>query len=338
MPAIASDAALALPLVDTFGRGHDYLRLSITDRCNLRGVYCMPAEPVWFQRPEILSFEEITRFTRVAIGLGVTKVRVTGGEPLVRRDVVHLVEELGRLEGLTDLSLTTNGVLLSKLAEPLHKAGLRRVNVSLDTLHRDRFVALTRRDDLDAVREGIEAAAEAGFEPVKINVVMMKDVNVDEALDFAELTRKRPFHVRFLEYMPLDGQDLWRRDDVVTGAQILARIREAGEVVPVPSDDPSEVARRFRFADGVGEIGFINPVSEPFCDTCSRIRLTADGMIKNCLLGNDEFDVKRVMRSGGSDEEIASLIRLAVHMKAEHHGINKPGFEKIVRNMSRVGG
>ena len=338
MPDDVREDSLALPLLDTFGRRHDYLRLSITDRCNLRCTYCMPERPVWFERPEILSFEEIVRFTRVAISLGVTKVRVTGGEPLVRRDVVALVEQLGKLEGLEDLSLTTNGILLASLAEPLYKAGLRRVNVSLDSLHHDRFEKLTRRDELDAVLAGIEAAAAAGFRPVKINVVMMKDVNVDEALAFAEMTRARPFHVRFLEYMPLDGQDLWRKEDVVTGAEVMAAIGRAGRLVPVTSEDPSEVARRWRFEDGAGEIGFINPVSEPFCSTCSRVRLTSDGMIKNCLLGNDEWSVKRLMRAGGSDEDVADLIRLAVTMKAEHHGINKPGFERIERNMSRVGG
>lgn len=330
--------SLSLPLIDTFGRKHDYLRISITDRCNLRCQYCMPEHMAWMERADILTFEEIVRFTRVAISAGVTKIRITGGEPLVRRDVVSLIERLGSLDGLTDLSLTTNGVLLRKLSEPLYKAGLRRVNISLDSLRPERYHTLTRRDTLPAVLDGIEAAADAGFSPIKINAVMMKDVNVDEALDFAKLTQSRPFHVRFLEYMPLDGQGRWRREDVVTGEQILARIRAAGEVEPVAADDPSEVARRWRFKGGLGEIGFINPVSEPFCDTCSRVRLTADGMIKNCLLGNDEFDVKRIMRTGGSDEDIASLIHLAVRMKAEHHGINKPGFEKLSRNMSRVGG
>jgi cyclic pyranopterin phosphate synthase len=325
-------------MFETFGRRHDYLRISITDRCNLRCQYCMPEEMAWMERREILSFEEIVRFTRVAVSVGVTKVRITGGEPLVRKDVVSLVERLARVEGLADLSLTTNGVLLRKLAEPLHKAGLRRLNVSLDSLRPDRYHALTRRDELRCVLDGIEAAADAGFAPIKINAVMMKDVNVDEAVSFALLARNRPFHVRFLEFMPLDGQDRWKREDVVTGAEILARVRGAGELVEVPRAEASEVARRWRFTDGLGEIGFINPVSEPFCGACSRIRLTADGMIKNCLLGNDEFNVKSILRTGGDDEQIASLIRLAVQMKAEHHGINKPGFEKLLRNMSRVGG
>jgi cyclic pyranopterin phosphate synthase len=331
-------APLRLPLADTFGRTHDYLRLSITDRCNLRCLYCMPPEMLWFERDEILTFEEIVRFTTVAGSLGVTKVRITGGEPLVRRDVVGLVERLAQIETVEDLSLTTNGVLLSRLAEPLYKAGVQRVNISLDSLRPERFCQLTRRDDHAAVIAGIEAAAEAGFRPIKINAVMMKDVNVDEAVDFARLTKTRPFHVRFLEFMPLDGQDQWRREDVVTGEEVLALIREAGEIVPVAGGEPSEIARRWRFRDGLGEIGFINPVSEPFCGTCSRLRLTADGMIKNCLLGNDEFNVKRVMRNGGSDEEIADLIRLAIRMKGEHHGLNKPGFHKLVRNMNRVGG
>ncbi len=334
----SAESLPGLPLFDTFARKHDYLRISITDRCNLRCQYCMPEEMAWMERSDILSFEEILRFTRVAVSVGVTKARITGGEPLLRKDVVSLVERLAAIDGIEDLSLTTNGVLLRKLAEPLYKAGLRRVNISLDSLLPDRYHELTRRDQLPQVLDGIEAAADAGFAPIKINAVMMKDVNVDEAVDFALLSRTRPFHVRFLEYMPLDGQELWKREDVVTGAQILARIRDAGDVVAVESDDPSEVARRWRFEDGEGEIGFINPVSEPFCGACSRIRLTADGMIKNCLLGNDEFNVKRVMRTGGDDEEIANLIRLAVQMKAEHHGINKPGFEKLVRNMSRIGG
>ncbi|MDP3936754.1 MAG: GTP 3',8-cyclase MoaA [Deltaproteobacteria bacterium] len=334
----SAESLPGLPLLDTFARKHDYLRISITDRCNLRCQYCMPEEMVWMERADILSFEEILRFTRVAVSVGVTKARITGGEPLLRKDVVSLVERLAAIEGIEDLSLTTNGVLLRKLAEPLYKAGLRRVNISLDSLRPDRYHELTRRDQLPQVLDGIEAAADAGFSPIKINAVMMKDVNVDEAIEFALLSRTRPFHVRFLEYMPLDGQELWKHEDVVTGAQILARIRETGDVVAVESDDLSEVARRWRFEDGEGEIGFINPVSEPFCGACSRIRLTADGMIKNCLLGNDEFNVKRLMRTGGDDEEIASLIRLAVQMKAEHHGINRPGFEKLVRNMSRVGG
>jgi cyclic pyranopterin phosphate synthase len=327
-----------LSLVDTFGRPHDYLRLSITDRCNLRCLYCMPPEILWFERDEILTYEEIVRFATIAGSLGIRKIRITGGEPLVRKDMVGLVERLAGIETIEDLSITTNGILLSRLAEPLYKAGLQRVNVSLDSLRPERFRRLTRRDDLATVIEGIEAAADAGFRPIKINAVMMKDVNVDEALDFALLTRRRPFHVRFLEYMPLDGQGLWKRDEVVTGKEVLDLIREGGELEPVPGDDPSEIARRWRFRDGLGEIGFINPVSEPFCGTCSRLRLTADGMIKNCLLGNDEFNVKRLMRGGGTDEEIAGLIRLAVRMKGEHHGLNKPGFEKLVRNMNRVGG
>ena len=334
----AINESLSLPLVDTFDRPHDYLRISVTDRCNLRCLYCMPENPEWFDRAEILSFEEIVRFTRVAVSLGVKKVRLTGGEPLLRRGVVTLVELLAGIEGLKDLALTTNGILLAKLAEPLRQAGLRRLNISLDSLRPDRFHRLTRRDAFHQVQEGIEAAALAGFQPIKINVVIMKDVNVDEAIDFALLTRTHPFHVRFLEFMPLDGQDRWRREEVVTGAEVLARIREAGELEPVPTDDPSEVARRWRFEDGRSEVGFINPVSEPFCGTCSRIRITTDGMLKNCLLGNDEFDVKRVLRTGGSDAELANLLRLAVHMRAEHHGINKPDFEKTERNMSRIGG
>ncbi len=327
-----------LPPVDAFGRPHDYLRLSITDRCNLHCPYCMPPEILWFEREEILTFEEIVRFTEIAGSLGIRKVRITGGEPLVRKDMVGLVERLARIGTIEDLSMTTNGVLLSRLAEPLYKAGLQRVNVSLDSLRPERFHHLTRRDDFATVMEGIEAAADAGFRAIKINAVMMKGVNVDEALDFALLTKRRPFHVRFLEYMPLDGQNLWKREEVVTGKEILDLIREAGELEPVPRADPTEIARRWRFRDGLGEIGFVNPVSEPFCGTCSRLRLTADGMMKNCLLGNDEFNVKRLMRGGGTDEEVASLIRLAVRMKGEHHGLNKPGFEKPVRNMNRVGG
>jgi cyclic pyranopterin phosphate synthase len=327
------------PLVDTFGRVHSDLRVSVTDRCNFRCTYCMPAgDMVWLPRQEILTYEEIERVARVFRGLGVTAVRLTGGEPLVRADLPLLVGKLAAL-GFDDLSLTTNGIGLVRLAPALAAAGLRRVNVSCDSLRRDRFAAITRRDALVAVLEGIDAAEAAGLAPVKVNVVLMRGVNDDEIVDFAALARDTGRPVRFIEYMPLDADHAWERPDVVPGEEILARVGAVWPLEPVAGrDDDPAPADRYRFADGRGEIGVITSVTDNFCGTCNRVRLTADGAIRNCLFATHEWSVRDAMRAGATDEELALLIREVMWAKAAGHGIDNPGFTPPARSMSMIGG
>jgi GTP 3',8-cyclase len=326
-------------LVDSFGRVSDYLRLSVTDRCNLRCRYCMPAEGLpWVPREQVLNFEEMVRFVRIAITLGVSRVRITGGEPLLRRDLPTLVEELSGLDGLEDLSLTTNGILLSEQAHALYRAGLRRINISLDSLRPEVFAKIARRNLLDRVTAGIDAAAAAGFRPIKLNMVVVRGLNEDELEDFALLTRRAPFHVRFLEYMPLDGYGNWDRGKIVAGEEIVRRLQALGSLEPVASKDPSEVALRFRFADAPGEIGLILPVTRPFCASCSRIRLTAEGSIKNCLFGQEEWNVRDLLRSGASDDDIRTVIRLAVARKKASFGGLDLDNERSARSMSQIGG
>jgi cyclic pyranopterin phosphate synthase len=300
----------------------------------------MPAEGLeWLGRAEILSFEEIARLVRVLARLGVDEVRLTGGEPLVRRDVPVLVEMLAGIESVRDLSLTTNGVLLDRLAGPLVEAGLRRVNVSLDSLSHVRFAEITRRDALDAVLRGLaEAERHPELRPIKVNCVAVKGFTETEVPALAELARRKPYVVRFIEFMPLDADEAWREDDVLTGGEIRALIEEHyGPLVELPAK-PSSTARRFRFSDGIGEIGFVNPVSEPFCSSCDRIRLTADGQLRTCLFSRKEWDLKTPMREGASDAQLVDLIRYAVRHKELKHKINDPGFTRASRSMSQIGG
>jgi len=327
------------PLVDTFGRAHTDLRISVTDRCNFRCSYCMPAEDMtWLPREGILSYEEIERVARVLRGLGVTAVRLTGGEPLVRADLAVLVAKLAAL-GFDDLSLTTNGVGLPHLAGALATAGLRRVNVSCDSLDRDRFASITRRDALPAVLEGMDAAEAAGLSPVKVNVVLMRGVNDDEVVDFAAFARQTSRPVRFIEYMPLDAAHAWERPDVVPGREIVDRISSVFPLVPVGSrDDDPAPADRFRFADGRGEIGVIASVTDAFCGTCNRLRLTADGALRNCLFATREWSARELLRAGGSDADLEALCRQVVWAKAAGHGIDDPGFTPPARSMSQIGG
>jgi GTP 3',8-cyclase len=327
------------PLRDAWNREIKSLRVSVTDKCNFRCRYCMPAEGLeWLGRDELLSFEELTRLVRVMAAMGVEEVRLTGGEPLVRRDLPVLVSMLAPIPGVTDLSLTTNGVLLDRLAGPLVEAGLRRVNVSLDSLSHVRFAEITRRDALDRVLAGL-AAAEAHPElaPIKVNCVAVRGFTEQEVPAFAELARRKPYVVRFIEFMPLDADQAWRGDDVLTGAEIRALIEEHWPLEEVPAK-ASSTARRFRFADGAGEIGFVNPVSEPFCSTCDRIRLTADGQLRTCLFSRREWDLKTPLREGASDDELTALIRWAVQHKELKHRINEPGFVRASRSMSQIGG
>ena len=324
------------PLVDSFGRVHRDLRVSVTDRCNLRCVYCMPEEGVTFRpRDEILSFEEITRVARVARALGVTSLRLTGGEPLMRRDVVTLVRQLSEV-GVDDLAMTTNATELARLAPALAAAGLQRVNVSCDSLRPERFEQIRRRGHLATVLDAMNVAERHGLTPVKVNVVVLADVNDDEILDFAAFARESGRVVRFIEYMPLDAQGDWDRARVVSGASIVARISRRW---PLERGDPGTApAERYRFVDGRGEIGVIASVTQPFCGTCDRLRLTADGAIRNCLFSDDELSARDVMRGGGSDEELALLLRRAVWGKLPGHGINDPGFLRPGRSMSMIGG
>jgi GTP 3',8-cyclase len=327
-------------LRDSWGREIKSVRVSVTDKCNFRCTYCMPAEGLeWLGREEILTFEEIARVTRLLARLGVDEVRLTGGEPLVRRDVPVLVGMLARIDGVRDLSLTTNGVLLDRLAGPLVAAGLRRINVSLDTLNHVRFAEIARRDALDSVLRGLEAAERhPELRPIKVNCVAVKGFTETEVPALAELARRKPYVVRFIEFMPLDADESWREDDVLSGAEIRAIIEERyGPLVELPTK-ASSTARRFRYADGIGEVGFVNPVSEPFCSSCDRIRLTADGQLRTCLFSRREWDLKTPLRNGASDDELEALIRFAVRHKELKHRINDPGFVRASRSMSQIGG
>ncbi|MFL5924900.1 MAG: GTP 3',8-cyclase MoaA [Gaiellaceae bacterium] len=327
------------PLRDSWGREIKSLRVSVTDECNFRCRYCMPAEGLeWLPRDEVLSFEEIARLVRVLAAMGVEEARLTGGEPLVRRDLPVLVRMLSETPGVNDLSLTTNGVLLDRLAAPLVEAGLTRLNVSLDSLSHVRFAEITRRDALDRVLAGLEEAERyPELRPIKVNCVAMRGFTEMEVPALAELARRKPYVVRFIEFMPLDADESWRGDDVLTGAEIRALIEERWPLEEIPAK-PSSTARRFRFADGAGEIGFVNPVSEPFCSTCDRIRLTADGQLRTCLFSRREWDLKTPLREGASDAELERLVRFAVRHKELKHKINDPGFVRASRSMSQIGG
>ncbi|HYL74046.1 MAG TPA: GTP 3',8-cyclase MoaA [Bryobacteraceae bacterium] len=331
---------MTAPLVDTFNRIHDNLRISVTDRCNVRCFYCMPEEGVkYMPHAEILSFEEIERFARVAVSLGVTKLRVTGGEPLVRRDLPVLIRMLSAIPGVKDLALTTNGVLLAKHAAELYDAGLRRVNVHLDTLDRARFERITRRDDLEKVLEGIEVARRLGIGPIKINAVAVKNLVEPDIVPLARFGREHGMEIRYIEFMPLDAQGIWGRSSVLTAGEIIETLsREIAPLVEIPDGDPRAPATEYRFADGIGQVGFIASVSRPFCLNCNRIRLTSDGKLRYCLFAIEETDVKTLLRNGAPDEEIAATIRATVHKKWIGHEINSSKFIAPPRPMYAIGG
>jgi len=331
---------MTAPLVDSFNRVHDNLRISVTDRCNIRCFYCMPEEGVQFvKRSEILDFEEIERFARVAATLGVRKLRVTGGEPLVRRDLPVLIRRLAAIPGIDDLALTTNGVLLEDLAHPLYDAGLRRLNVHIDTLDRDRFREITRRDDLGKVLAGLEAAQRAGFSRIKLNAVAVKNLVEPDIVPLARFARDHAFEVRYIEFMPLDSQNLWDRGKVLLADEIIDTLsREISPLHPVPDPDPRAPATEYRYEDGGGTVGFIASVSRPFCLNCNRLRLTADGKLRYCLFALEEDDVKSLLRSGASDDEIAALIRRNIAGKWLGHEINSGKFVAPPRPMYSIGG
>jgi cyclic pyranopterin phosphate synthase len=325
-------------LIDTFGRVADDLRLSVTDRCNFRCTYCMPAEGLnWLPKSQILTFEEMARVVGVFVGLGVRSLKLTGGEPTVRAELPKLVAMLRTGNPDVDISMTTNGLLLDRLASPLAEAGLNRVTVSCDSLLRHRFAEMTRRDALDRVMEGVAAAVATGLTPIKINCVVIAGTNDDEVVDFARHARETGFEVRFIEYMPLDAERQWERDKVVPSGHIVDSI---DAVFPLlPAGDGQEPATTYRFADGApGAIGVIASVTEPFCDTCNRLRITAEGELRACLFSMEETDLREPLRAGATDQELEALIRRTVWAKWEGHKINHPDFERPNRSMSMIGG
>jgi cyclic pyranopterin phosphate synthase len=325
-------------LIDTFGRVHNNLRISVTDRCNLRCTYCMPEEVVFMDRTELLSFEEITRFVQIAVPLGIDKIRLTGGEPLMRRDLSHLVRMLSDVEGIRDIGLTTNGILLANQAQPLYDAGLRRINISLDTLDPQRFRELARRDGLDKVLEGVAAAKRAGFQPIKVNAVSIRGITEHEVVPLARFAREHGLEMRFIEYMPI-GADHWERGKVYFAHEIMEQIeREVAPLVPVDDYDPRAPAMEFQYTDGGGRVGLIASVSRPFCMSCNRIRLTADGKLRNCLFALNEVDVKRLLRENADPKVIEEVIRQNVRDKWEGHEINTSRFIKPLRTMHAIGG
>jgi cyclic pyranopterin phosphate synthase len=326
------------PLADTFGRVHNNLRISVTDRCNLRCTYCMPEDVVFMDKHALLSFEEITRFVAIVAPLGIDKIRLTGGEPLLRRDLPRLVAMISNVPGIKDVGLTTNGILLAHLAQPLFDAGLRRINISLDALDPERFRQLARRDGLDKVLEGIHAAKKAGFDPVKINAVSIRGVTEHEVVPLATFARTHGLEMRFIEYMPI-GADHWEREKVYFAHEILEQLeREVCPLMPAKDYDPKAPAMEFDYVDGRGRVGIIASVSRPFCMSCNRVRLTAEGKLRNCLFALNEIDLKPLLRGNAQPEEIEALVRANVWEKWEGHEINTARFVKPERTMHTIGG
>lgn len=325
-------------LIDSFGRMHNNLRISVTDRCNLRCVYCMPEEVTFLDRQHLLTFEEIERFVRIAGPMGIDKIRLTGGEPLMRRDLARLVALLAAIPGIKDIGLTTNGILLGEHAQELYDAGLRRINISLDALSPERFRQLARRDGVDKVLAGIAAAKRAGFAPIKINAVSIRGVTEHEVAPLARYARENQLEMRFIEYMPI-GADHWEREKVYYAHEILEQIdNQVAPLVPAKHRDPRSPALDFEYLDGKGTVGIIASISRPFCLSCNRVRLTADGKLRNCLFALEEVDVKTMLRQGAADETIAQVLRQNVADKWEGHEINTARFVKPDRTMHAIGG
>jgi cyclic pyranopterin phosphate synthase len=328
------------PLVDRLGRRHTNLRVSVTDRCNIRCFYCMPNENVRFKpREEILTFEEIERLVRVMAQLGIDKLRLTGGEPLVRADLPNLVARLVRIPGIRDVAMTTNGVLLEEQVEALKEAGLHRLNISLDGLREETFQRISRRSGLDRVLAGIFAAKRHGFERIRLNAVAIRGITEDEIVPLGEFAREQEFELRFIEFMPLDAEGNWQTDQVLSGERIRQMLEaEFGPLVPAARPDPSQPATDYQFADGRGSIGFINPVTQPFCESCNRLRVTAEGQLRNCLFSTAEWDARALLRGSADDTQIAQLIRDCVWAKKPGHGIDTPEFVRPERAMYQIGG
>ena len=328
------------PLVDSLGRVHTSLRVSVTDRCNIRCFYCMPIENVEFKpRSEILSFEEIERFVRAVVPLGIDRLRLTGGEPLVRSDLPELIRRLANVAGIRDLALTTNGLLLAEHAEALARAGLQRLNVSLDALTEANFERIARRQGLQRVLDGIATAQRVGFRRIRLNAVAIRGITEDEAVPLAEFAREHDLELRFIEFMPLDAQQEWQTEQVLDGRELRERLtKQIAPLRPAPRPDPSQPAVDYEFADGKGRVGFINPVSEPFCADCNRLRITADGKLRNCLFSMAEWDARALLRGEGDDAQLRELVRDCVWNKKPGHGIDTPDFARPERAMYQIGG
>ena len=328
------------PLIDRLQRAHSSLRISVTDRCNIRCFYCMPNENIVFRpRAELLSFEEIERFVRAVLPLGIDRLRITGGEPLVRSDVTELIRRLNDLPDVKDLAMTTNGLLLSDFAVSLKQAGLHRLNVSLDAISEANFQRIARRSGLQRVLDGIAAAQDAGFERIRLNAVAIRGITESEAVPLAKFARQRGLELRFIEFMPLDGEGQWDTTQVLDGDNLRELLsQEIAPLVPCHRDDLSQPAVDFAYTDGRGRVGFINPVSEPFCHNCNRIRLTAEGQVRNCLFSTKEWDARAAMRRGVSDEQLRELVRDCVWQKRPAHGIDTPDFQRPERAMYQIGG
>ncbi len=325
-------------LTDKYNRNLNYLRISITDRCNLRCLYCMPRELIpKLPYREILSYEEILRIVRVGIGLGISKIRVTGGEPLVRKGVYHFLQQLTKLKGLQDISLTTNGVLLRDNIDKIRSASIKRINISLDTLNKNKFKHITGYDFFDQIWEGIHLAREVGFYPIKINVVPLKGINDDELVDIARLSIKYPFHIRFIEYMPM-GSNQINSDRHLLAPEIKKRFDQLGKLIPVDRNLNDGPAERFKFESAHGEIGFIRPISQHFCNTCNRLRLTASGQLRPCLMSNDQEDMKSLIRQGCSDSELAKGFLQAVRHKPSEHKLADNDPAGVSAQMCAIGG
>jgi cyclic pyranopterin phosphate synthase len=340
VPYSAVENSGTQPLVDRFGRVHRDLRLSVTDRCNIRCFYCMPVENVRFKpRSELLTFEEIERFVRVAASLGVCKLRLTGGEPLVRHDLPRLIARLAEIPGIEDIALTTNGLLLAEQAQALRDAGLNRLNISLDTLNPETFQKISRRDGFEKVLAGIFAAQGVGFDKIKLNAVAIRGLSEPDLVPLGRFAREHGLEMRFIEYMPLDADGNWDNEQVLSGETILKTLSaEIGPLEPIAGGDPSQPAVDYRFVDGGGVVGFINPVTQPFCSDCNRLRLTAEGQIRNCLFSIEEWDARAVMRGGQDDAALARLMIDCVAAKKAGHGINSDDFVRPARAMFQIGG
>ena len=328
------------PLVDRFGRVHSSLRISVTDRCNIRCSYCMPDEHIRFlPRRELLTYEEIGRFVRVAVKLGIRKLRITGGEPLVRSDLPQLIRLLASQDQIQEIALTTNGILLVDQARELKESGVNRVNISLDALHEETFQRIARRDGLNRVLRGIATAKQVGFPNIRLNALVIAGLNDNEIVPLAQFARQHQLELRFIEFMPLDAEDNWQSERVLSGEQVRRTLElEFGPLLPVERSDASQPAVDFEFADGQGRIGFINSVTKPFCGDCNRLRLTAEGQVRNCLFSTTEWDAREVLRSDRSDDDLVDLIRDCVLAKKIGHGIDSDDFVKPRRAMYQIGG
>jgi cyclic pyranopterin phosphate synthase len=337
---VLRDVSMPEQLIDSFGRVHTNLRISVTDRCNIRCFYCMPAEDVQFMdRRKLMTFEEIERFVRVAVPLGLRKIRLTGGEPLVRRDLHVLVAKLAEIPEIEDIGITTNGILLADQAQALFDAGLRRINISLDALNAEKFERITRRRGFEQVIAGINAAKAVGFHPVKVNAVAVRGLTEEEIVPFGHFARRTGVDIRFIEFMPLDADNAWQREKVLFAHEILETLaREIMPLVPAADQDPHAPASEFQFQDGIGRIGIIASISQPFCMSCDRFRITADGKLRNCLFSLDETDVKAMLVAGCADAQIAAAIRASIAAKREGHEINTARFIQPARPMYSIGG